>query len=571
MKSQHASLASHSETTSWKETGRYDEVERLGKAFQQEFPQKVKYEEIGKTPEGRPLYAFVASSDGILTPEEASREGRPVVFIQAGIHPGESEGKDAGFLILENLLSRANSADDLLKKVTVVFVPVLNPDGHERFGPYNRPNQNGPVEMGWRTNAQNLNLNRDYTKAEAPEMQALLKLINSWDPILFIDTHTSDGSEYQPDLSVTIAPEHGGSLRIATAASAMQSDVMAQLKAVGHQPVEFYPDLKSPNNPGDGFALWDFTPRFSHAYAGTRNRLAALLETHSWKDYPTRVRATYNVLLSQIQYIANHGSSLVQEAKTADREESVLGGKPVVLTYQASATPGTIDFPGYAYTLSHSDLSGQTRVTYDPSKPQVWTVPIFNRMEPSLVVEAPKGGYLIPAGQAGWVSEKLKLHGVQFKVLNQGTTQEVETFRFDSSNFDSKPFEGKTRVSVTGSWRREKRQVPPGSMFVPTAQPKARLVMHLLEPQAPDSFLSWGFFNAVFESKEYMEDYVIEQVAEKMLQEDPSLRVEFENKLRADPDFAKDPRKRLAFFYRRHPSWDDRQNLYPIFRSQNSF
>jgi hypothetical protein len=567
MKSRHPSLATHSEKTGWKETGRYDEIALLAQRFKRTFPKRFRYEEIGGTPEGRPIFAFAASGDGRLTPQAARRDRRPVVFIQAGIHPGESEGKDAGLLLLENLLRQSKTAGDLLKQVTIVFVPVLNPDGHERFGAYNRPNQNGPVAMGWRTTATNLNLNRDYTKAAAPEMQALLKSLNGWDPILFVDTHTSDGAEYQPDVSITVAPENGGSPRIAKATAAMQAYVLGELKAAGHQPVDFYPDLKSPNDPGSGFALWDFTPRFSHAYAGIRNRMATLVETHSWKDYPTRVRTTYNVLLASVRYAAAHGPELWSEAQKADDEEKKLGGHDVTLTYQASDTPNRLAFPGVAYTLSRSDISGQSKVTYDPATPQIWNVPIYNRMAPKLVARAPLGGYLVPPAHAGWLAEKLKLHGISFQVGTPAVQRRLETFRFDSASFESQPLEGRTRVTVTGAWKPEDRAVPAGSLFVPTAQPKARLVMHLLEPQAPDSFLSWGFFNEVFEQKEYMEDYVAEQVAETMLQGNPELRKEFEHRLRTDPAFAKDPHQRLTFFYRRHPSWDDRLNLYPIYRT----
>src|SRR5690242_10603451 len=187
-------------------TGRYDEVQRLCGAYAHAWPDNVRCVDFGRTPEGRPMLALVASRTGALSAAAARRGGLPVMLIQGGIHAGEIDGKDAGFIALRELLGRA----DALQSFVLVFVPVFNVDGHERFGRWNRPNQAGPEEMGWRGTAQNLNLNRDYTKADAPEMQALLRLLNAWDPVLYVDLHVTDGSNFQHDVSNTIDPAYSG-------------------------------------------------------------------------------------------------------------------------------------------------------------------------------------------------------------------------------------------------------------------------------------------------------------------------------------------------------------------------
>ena len=206
-----ADLSTIAEQSGFKRTGRYEEVERLCRGFQQSWSGKVRCTEFGRTPEGRPMLALVASQDGVLDPNAARKQRRPVVLMQGGIHAGEIDGKDAGFLALREMLSGSAGAG-ALRRVTFVFVPVFNVDGHERFGRWNRPNQVGPEEMGWRTTAQNLNLNRDYAKAEAPEMQAMLRLLNQWDPILYVDLHVTNGADFQHDISYSIAPTLAGQI-----------------------------------------------------------------------------------------------------------------------------------------------------------------------------------------------------------------------------------------------------------------------------------------------------------------------------------------------------------------------
>ncbi|HEY7840178.1 MAG TPA: peptidase M14, partial [Gammaproteobacteria bacterium] len=186
---------------------------------------------------------------------------------------------------------------------------------------------------------------------------------------------------------------------------------------------------------------------------------------------------------------------------------------------------------------------------------------------PAAEVAAPRGGYIVPAAHAAWAARRLAVHEIEFRALDAGVpAQAVQVFRATKTEFAPKPFEGHTRLTVTGDWAGETRAIPAGSLFVPIAQPKALLVMALFEPQAPDSYLSWGFFNAHFEAKEYMDAYVAEAVGREMLAKDAVVAAEFERRLATDPEFAKDPKARLEFFHRKHPSWDERLNLYPVFR-----
>ncbi len=559
-------LSTVAERSGFQKTGRYDEVIALCGQFQRAYPKFVRCLEFGRTPEGRPMLALVVSRTGVLQPEMAHLRNLPVVLIQGGIHAGEIDGKDAGFLALREALD-SHALPDVLSKQVILFVPVFNVDGHERFGRWNRPNQRGPEEMGWRTTAQNFNLNRDYVKADAPEMQAMLRLVQTWDPVATIDLHVTDGAKFEHDVSVQVEPVNAGDASLRRAGLAFRSAVMADLAQAGSLPLPFYPSFVTEDDPSSGFIDDVFLPRFSTGYFQLRNRLSMLIETHSWKDYPRRVQITRTTIDSILAQIALHGAEWRKTALAADILAAQMAGQPVPLSYAASAKVRTIDFRGYTYTRTASDISGALMTSYDESKPQIWQLPLRDEVLVAQSVVAPLAGYIVPPAYAAMVGQKLALHGVSFRTLWTTTAEaKVETFRAAKANFEALPFESHQRLALEGEWRPEAREIRNGSLFVPINQAKARLVMAMLEPQAPDSLLAWGFFNNAFEKKESMEDYVAEEVARAQLAADPSLAERFRKKLTDEPAFAKNPAERLEFFARRHSSWDERFQLYPVLR-----
>jgi hypothetical protein len=566
-------LATLAEQSGFRRTGRSDEVTRLCAAFAATWPRAVRNLEFGRSAQGRPMRALVAS--------RADPRTVPLLMLQGGIHPGESDGKDAGFIALRELLAHPVGTD-LLERIAILFVPAFNVDGHERFGAWNRPNQNGPEETGWRTTAQNLNLNRDYTKADAPEMRALLGLIRDWDPLVCADLHVTDGADFQPDISLQAEPINQGDESLYSATRQLRDTLIARLAEQGSSPLPFYPDLAKTDDPASGFLLTVYSPRFSTGYFPQRNRFTVLVETHSWKDYATRVRVTRNTIVGLAELLAEHGVRWRELTRKADASATRLGGSEVVLDYTSgwhepvsgarTRLPGPggeklIDFKGYAYTRNISPISGAPVTVYDPKSPQLWRVPYRDRILSALAVKAPLGGYLVPAAFGEDIGARLSAHGIHFEaVAPASAATRVEAFRASDVRFASAVFEGRTRLQLDGSWQAETQDLRPGVLFVPIAQPCARLVMHLLEPQAPDSFAAWGLFNACFEQKEHMEPYVADQIARSMLAKDPALQQEFEQRLAGDAQFAASPEARLEFFLRRHPSWDTRLNLYPVFR-----
>jgi murein tripeptide amidase MpaA len=560
-----APLTTAAERSNWVRTGRYSEVESLCRDFPKAFPGKVRCESFGTTPEGRPMLALVASADGTLTPAANARKSRPVLFFQGGIHAGEIDGKDAGFWLLRDLLA-GKALPGVLGQVTAVFVPVLNIDGHERFGPNNRPNQTGPEEMGWRVTAQNLNLNRDYMKLDAPEMVALLTFLHAWNPLFYVDLHVTDGAKFEHDVSLTVEPLRGGPEPLRELGTKLRDELVAGLQAQGHLPVTFYPSFIKNDEPSSGFAEGVAPPRFSQAYWAMYGRFAMLVETHSWKPYAQRVKATRNTLEGALRFLASHGATMQAAVKAVDAAAEAGQVRKAELIWDRTDKSRTIEFRGYAYTHEPSPIAGQKVVRYDETKPQVWKVPLFDEVVPKLTVPLPKGGYLVPAAHAGWVEPKLRAHGLRFQRLEKEVPAlEVEAFRATEVKFQPQSYEGHQPAAVKGEWKREKQALPSGSLYVPVNQPGVLLVAHLLEPLGPDSLVSWGFFNTAFERKEYMEEYVLEPWARELLARDPAVKAAWEQRLK-DAAFAADLRARMQFFYERHPAYDVRFNLYPVFR-----
>jgi murein tripeptide amidase MpaA len=560
-------LSTISERSGFTVTGRYDEVIKLCGSFQQAYPKQVKCFQFGTTPEGRPMMALAVTRANAFTPEAARKQNLPVTLIQGGIHAGEIDGKDAGFLALREMLEQ-RTAQGALDKQVLIFVPVFNVDGHERFARWNRPNQRGPVEMGWRTTAQNFNLNRDYMKADAPEMQAMLALVNAWDPLTYVDLHVTDGAMFQHDVSIQVEPVNSGDMAFRKAGLALRTNVIADITKEGSSPQSYYMSFVENDNPASGFRNTVYEPRFSTGYFLLRNRMSLLVETHSWKDYPTRVRITHNAIVSILNQVAANGQAWLQSARQADARAAGLAGQPVALSYKTTDKTTMVDFQGYAYTRTMSDVSGMLMTHYDESKPEVWHVPLRDEVVDDLQVKAPGAGYVVPAAWAQLVASKLTLHGISFRKLDKAVTSaNVETFRADKASFSAGSFESHQRLTVQGTWKQEPRAIGKGALFVPIRQAKARLVMAIFEPQAPDSLLAWGAFNNAFERKEYMEEYVAEDVAREQMAKDPALAAEFRHKVDSDPAFAKNPHARLEFFARRHASWDERLNLYPVMRT----
>lgn len=546
------------EASGLRRTPRYDEtvdwLERLADAAPE-----VQLLSLGKSPEGRDIWMVVASADLAFSPEAMRRSGKPTLLVQAGIHAGEIDGKDAGLMLLRDLTVRGTQ-NELLQRVNLLFIPILNVDGHERFGPYSRINQRGPEELGWRTTARNLNLNRDYTKLDTPEMQHLVRALNTWEPDLYLDVHVTDGADYQYDITWganggAYSPEIGTWLN-----DELGRQLEKDLRDMGHipGPLIFAVDERDISR---GIVFWTASPRFSNGYGDARHLPTVLVENHSLKSYDQRVLGTYVLLESTLRTLARRGEAL-RRAIAADRARRA---KQVPLDWIiGGAEPPTIEFLGIESHLTPSSTSGGLRLEWT-GKPMRQRIPYLQRTEPVQVTTRP-AAYWVPAAWSE-IIERLIMHGVEVEILAEARTVDVEMYRFEDWKLETDVFEGHVRVTP-GSKSLERQQMVwmPGSARISTDQPLGELLMLLLEPDSPDSFFQWGFFLEVLQRTEYAEAYVLETLASRMLGEDPELGAEFQRKLLDDSEFASSASERLDWFYQRSPFFDKRWCLYPIAR-----
>jgi hypothetical protein len=561
-----ADWQTRAELSGYRETSRYEEAVRYCSRLD-EASTWATFTTFGTSPEGRSLPLLILSRDGVTTPEAARRVGKPVVLIQNGIHAGEIAGKEASLaLAREIVVTRSLAA--LLDNATILIVPILNVDGHERFGPYNRINQNGPAEMGWRATAQNLNLNRDYIKADAPEMRALLALFNAWSPALYIDNHVTDGADFRYDLLYTIDSQAWVAPEIARwVEETFQPRVRPALEAKGHVVAPYF-ELRDTLDIAKGIETPFLGPRYSNGYGAIRNRPTILVETHMLKSFEARIAAHYDLMLETLREVNRDPSALVGAIRAADQATVALGGeydpsRRLGIGYTVDDTPTPIVLRGHEYRHELSEISGDVRVIYGSASRDIETV-IFAKARETAAVSPPTA-YVVPRAWSA-VIERLRAHGLRLERLVKPVTGEFETYRLSQPSWAAEPFEGRHRASFQTEAVRERFTVPAGSVVVPLAQPGAKVAVHLLEPGAPDSLASWGFFDAIFETKEYGEHYMLEALAREMLEKDPTLRAEFQERLRADPAFRANPEARLGYFYERSPFRDARKGLYPVLR-----
>lgn len=549
-------LSTVAERSQWLKTGRAEETEKLCHLFAKKFPKRVECASYGVTPEGRTLWYMVVKDGG------ASAKSVPTVWAQAGIHAGEIDGKDAVFFLMKNVLEKKVS--DPFKGLRFVFVPIVNLDGHERFGKWNRPNQVGPEEMGWRVTAQNYNMNRDFVKVDSEEMRALNRLWNKYDPIVSLDLHVTDGAHFQPEMGIIVTPTiHHGDSPLHKAGKELENQLMVKMKERSHSVLPFYPSFEKDDEPKSGFSRSVSPPRFANGYWYARNRIGILIESHSWKDYATRVKGHYDVVLSTLEAAQAKGAEWVKVGKEMDALN--LAGAKVDVNFKHTDKFSTIDFGGYKYSIDKSKVSGSNVIRYQTDKPEIWKVPLYEEIIPTVSVTAPTQGYFVPASEMEGIRKQLDVHNVKYHEWRKPLPEKVNVFRASKSQTSANSFEGRQMATLEGQWSEEKVEWPKKMFFVPIQQPNARIAIHLLEPLAPDSFAAWGAFNRFLELKEYMEEYVAEDVALEMLAKDKAIEKEFKEKLK-DEAFAKDPRKRFQFFHQKHSSWDDHYNRYPIFK-----
>lgn len=518
----------------------------------------IRIVQFGISPEGRPIYAVIASRDGrTLDP------AKPVLLAQAGIHPGEIDGKDAGMMLLRDIAF--GSKGDLIDHANLVLIPILSVDGHERASPYSRPNQRGPRIQGWRNTGTNQNLNRDFLKLDQPEMRALRGFVNGLKPDLYLDIHVTDGMDYQYDVTYGFNGEAGSFARSPAIADWL-SDVLkpamnAALEDQGHIPGPLVFGIDD-QNPKAGLNDGGLGERFSNGWGDAAHVPTILIENHSLKPYEQRVLGTYVFIETALKLLAEQ----VAPVRAAIAADSALRSEEVLANFEPDpVSHQTRDFKGVLYETYDSPASGRREVRWlGRPDPEVWRMPYY-ASRAALRLHRPVA-YWVPAYRTDLI-ERLRISGLAMETLDRPRTVSVEMLRLNDPTLATRANEGHVQATVTDVTPiRRDWTYAPGSVRIPTDQPLGDIAVLLLEPQSSESFFAWGMFPEILSRVEYIEGYAIAPMAEAMMAADPALKAEFEAKVASDPDFAADAEARLGWFYQRTPFYDDRYRLYPVGR-----
>jgi Zinc carboxypeptidase len=464
-----------------------------------------------KSTEGRDIPFVIASRPLVATPAEAKRLGRPVIYLQANIHAGEVEGKEAVQELLRDLVFEARP--NVLDSLVVLVVPIYNPDGNDHFGPEteNRTEQNGPALIGQRPNGQGLDLNRDYVKAEAPETRGSLSMFNAWDPDVFVDLHTTDGSfhgyalTYSPSLhpAAALGPFDGGGY----ARDSLLPELRRRMRARDGFEIFDYG-----NFPGDagvasgdsipaGWYTYDHRPRFGTNYTGLRGRIAILSEAFSHDPLRRRVASTKAFVQEILSLAAERAPAILARSRAADSAAVAWGRSPgaaplIPIRARLTTNPSMQD-------VLEEDLAktGDSSIS-EPGVPKglrrtgrvhAIRMPVWDRFE-STLSRRPPAAYLLGPGETDAV-RLLRLHGIAVTRLTAGSRVDAEVFTVDSAVTAAQPFQGHHEMRLVGRWRTETRAVPAGAFVVSVAQPLGVLAVTLLEPQSDDGLTTWNVFD----------------------------------------------------------------------------
>jgi hypothetical protein len=520
--------------------------------------------EVGSTDSGFPLHTAVLSKDGVFDPAKIRASGRLILLINNGIHPGEPEGIDATILMLRAYLSQPK-LPEVFDHIAIVFIPIYNIDGCLNRNSYTRANQDGPESYGFRGNARNYDLNRDFVKCDTRNARTFNQIFRNWNPDIFVDNHTSNGADYQYVMTL-IATQHNkleaplGHLLQET----MLPYVYSDMKKRGW---EMTPYVDGPQEtPDAGIAGFCDYGRYSTGYAALWNTIGFMPETHMLKPFKDRLWSTHAFMESVIAFMGVHHADI---AKARSAAFEITRTKPEFnLDYSLETTKyDSIPFKGYTAKYKPSEVSGLPRLWYDRTEPYTKNIPYYNYFKPSLTVKKPIA-YIIPQA---WeqVIERLQINGVVMTRLEKDVTYETETYfirEFKTRNaWEGHYFHSGVQLDT----KTIQRTFHKGDYLINVNQDANRYLVETLEPQAPDSWFAWNFFEPVLMQKEYFSAYVFEDLAAQFLKENPAVRAELEAKKQADTEFAGDASAQLDWVYRHSPWYEPTHRMYPVGRVMN--
>jgi hypothetical protein len=519
---------------------------------------QMKLLNYGSTDIGKPLTLVILSKDKVFDPVLIKKQNKRVLLINNGIHPGEPEGIDASMMLARDLLKK----NQLPKDIVICFIAVYNIDGNMNRG-QSRANQNGPRAYGFRGNYRNLDLNRDFIKADSKNALAFAQILNTWQPEVMFDNHVSDGADYQYVMTLIETQKDKQNPTLANYTSkTMTADLYKGMKKSGYEMIPY--GAGEQGLPDSGIVSFMETPRFSTGFAAQHNIISYMTETHMLKPFDKRLYATYNFMQQLINICQRDAKLLGDMKRKVDAEVSKQ--KTYALNWEVDEkTVDTITFKGYAAEYKTSEVSGLKRLYYDRSKPYTKTIKFFNTYKATATADKPVA-YIIPQAW-GKVIELFKLNRVAMKKLTHDTTLSLQMYYIADYKTGTRPYEGHyLHSNVKLNPVDAKIKFYEGDYVVFVNQPINRYIVETLEPQGVDSFFAWNFFDSILGQKEYFSDYVFEDIAADLLKKDPELRKKLDDEKTTNPQLAKSAASQLNFVYRNSPYFEKTFLRYPVGR-----
>ena len=521
---------------------------------------KVKMLTMGMSDAGFPLHLVVVANNGDYNFDNIRKNNKRVILVNNGIHPGEPDGIDASMLLARDIVSNKIKIPD---NVVLAIIPVYNIGGCLNRSANYRVDQNGPEEFGSRGNSQNLDLNRDFIKCDSKEARSFAEIFHLTDPDVFLDNHVSDGADYQHIMTL-ICTQHnklGGELG-EYLNKTFEPALYASMKGKGYDLIPYVNAFG--DTPDSGWPEFFEGPRFSSGYAALWHTFSFISETHMLKPYDQRVKSTYELMKSVIDFTAKNSGTIKQLRDQTKQSVKTQTEFPVAWTLDRSQFDKRI-YKGYTASRKPSDISGQPRLFYDRTKPYEKEVPFYNFYKPSTVIQKPKA-YIIPQGW--WkVIDLLKANKIQMTQLKKDTTIEVEVYRIDDYKTAPRQFEmhhlnSEVKTSTTNKQMKFRK----GDYYIPLNQAANRFLIETLEPTAADSYFAWNFFDGILGQKEGFSGYSFEDIAADYLKTNPELKTKLAQRVATDTAFAKNGRAQLNFVYENSP-WTEPDYLrYPVYR-----
>ncbi|GGI23241.1 M14 family metallopeptidase [Pedobacter mendelii] len=546
------------EKSSKRETTTYGAAISYYESLAKSYPQ-AKLLTYGSTDFGKPLHLMVLSKDKIFDPAQIRKNNKRILLINNGIHPGEPEGIDASMMLARDLLKGNN----LPKDVVICIIPLYNIDGSFNRSGTSRANQNGPVAYGFRGNSKNLDLNRDFIKTDSKNSAAFQLIFNTWKPEIFVDTHTSNGADYQ--YVMTLIPTQKDKLNSILSAYLTKTLVPDLYKGMEKRGYPMIPYVNAiGQTPETGITGFIESPRYSTGYTTLHNSIGFMPETHMLKPFDLRVDATYKLLLTYIDIVQRDAKIIGINKHKAD--EFVATQQEFALEWTLNRKKGdSIPFKGFEAGKKPSAISGVDRLYYDRSKPFTKTIKQWNNFEPSISIQKPIA-YIIPKAWDKAIT-LLKLNNVKLKQLKADVKIKVESYYIGDFKTGTRPYEGHyLHSALKVSPVEQTLQYYAGDYVIYANQASNRYIIETLEPQAIDSYFNWNFFDSVLDMKEHYSAYVFEDTAAELLKNNPALQAKFEEKKSADTAFAKSGSAQLEFVYKNSDYYEKTNNRYPVSR-----